>query len=320
MGRKPLITPKIAQEILSDAPYKMVDKHFLSQKYDFSLKTIERFIKKNDLIHTSSQNIECIMRYINGENVSELTTIYNMSQANLNALMRYRNIPQRGTHYFANFDYFNEIDSQEKAYFLGFIYADGNLFKNSISISIRDYDRDVLDKMKSCMDSNHKILVTPITDFYDSSKKLDGNMVQLIITHKNIRQAMLKHGVVENKTFHINELPKTVPRELMVHFIRGYIDGDGSFTKYKPSDNYYRYCFSVTGNIGFLEELRDFVVSCVDVKFNKTLQDRYPDRINETRTLKLSGKENLAKLLNWLYNDSSIYMNRKYIKYKDIIS
>lgn len=320
MGRKPLFSEKDISSIISNSPYKMCDKHQLVSKYNVSERTAERMMKKLGLIQTSSKNIECIMRYLSGENVSKLKKEYGMSQSNLNTLMRFRNIEQRGTKYFCDFHYFDDIDSEDKAYFLGFIYADGNLHKNSLKVSIRDYDVDVLEKMKAFMDSNHPIRKVPLFNFYNEDKKgpKDGEMVEFIITHRLIKNSMIAHGVVENKTHKIKCIPKTIPNHLLKHFMRGYIDGDGSFGRYLKNDGYFRFSLNLVGTLDFLEDFSKKAEKFSGILFNKKMCDRHPERNTNIRQLRLTGKKKVLNFLDWIYSDSTVFMDRKYNKYLEI--
>lgn len=317
MGRPPIFNEKDLQEIKNSSPHNMQNKWNIVEKYGVSEKTAERTMKKLGLTQTSDRNIEIILRYLNGEQTMALVQEYGMSQVNFNALLRFRGIPARRTQYLFNYKYFEEINTEDKAYFLGFIYADGNLFNNSLKISIRDYDVDVLEKFKQYTDSNHKIRRIPIGE--KNFDKKGPEMVEIIQTDRRMPEILNKHGVVPNKTHKINSIPNTVPDKYVKHFIRGYVDGDGSFSRYTPNDGYDRYSFSVVGNIDFLVDLRERIESLTGVKSNKKLEDRHPDRKDFIRSLRYSGKENVLTILNELYEHSTVYMDRKYNKYLDII-
>lgn len=319
--RKRLLSKKDLGDIVKNSPYNMHNKRNIVEKYNVSEKTAERRMKDLGLYHTSDRNIECIMRYLNGEKVQDLIVEYSMSQANLNALMRRRGIPVRGTQHFFDFHYFDEIDTEDKAYFLGFIYADGNLHKNSLKISIRDYDEDVLHKLKKHAGANNPVYRIAVRPFDDEDKrtiKERGEMSSLILTHKNIPISLNKHGVVPRKTHKITHIPKTIPKKFMKHFIRGYVDGDGSFGKYKHNDNYYRYSLSIVGTKDFLNNLSEFSESMSGSYFNEELYDRHPETINNIRSLTMSGSENVLNFLHWIYKDSTVYLDRKYERYIDI--
>ncbi len=297
-----LITEDNLQKIKNDSFLGMIDTNYIQAEYSFSKKTSERAIKKLSLIHTSQYIIDIIKKYLNGFTAQELAKKYNTSDVNINAILRRRNIERRGTSYIADYHYFDNIDTEDRAYFLGFIYADGCFHKNSLKISIHKKDVDILEKLKIYMKSNHNI--------YISNKE---NTSTICITNRNWKTRLEKHGIVPNKTFKI-QFPK-LSKELYRHFIRGYIDGDGSFT----CDKNKRYSIQICGTIDFLESLKEFFEENLDIKCNNKLYNRWPGRDTNIRSLVISGKYNVLTVLVWLYKDSIIYLDRKYDKYLNLI-
>lgn len=115
--------------------------------------------------------------------------------------------------------YFSSIDTKEKAYWLGFIAADGCVHRNvsgsnefSIALAMKDYEHLAL--LKQALKSDHAISVNKST-----------NTCKLRIVRKNFTDDLIRHGIVQNKTMQ----PFHVPKNLMTHWLRGLFDGDGSF-------------------------------------------------------------------------------------------
>lgn len=124
--------------------------------------------------------------------------------------------------------FFKKIDTEEKAYVLGFLYADGynhyNPSKSSYFISMAQLtqDIDILKKINNAMMSNYPIH-TNIQKENNKEKSV------LTISSKNLSQDLCKLGCPKAKTFLIrfpNE-NQYFDNDLMCHFIRGYFDGDG---------------------------------------------------------------------------------------------
>lgn len=120
------------------------------------------------------------------------------------------------TKYFFDDDYLNNIDTPEKAYLLGWIASDGSISSNKVVISIRDYDVDVLIKLKNLLDKN-----IPITEH--------GNMLSLSINSSSIAIVCTKHLGLSSfgKKDATIKFPD-IPSYLHQYFIRGYFEGDGS--------------------------------------------------------------------------------------------
>lgn len=320
MGRKPLINKEKEKEILNSLIYKMIDKHALMEELNISMKTAERFIKKNNLFQTSTSNINCIKDYLNGERPAVLYKKYNMSQANFNSLLRFRKIPARGTTYFANFNYFDIIDSPNKAYFLGFITADGCVYRNTLRISISLQDIDLLEKFKKEINSNHLIKQFETFSSFDAKNNSICNMCYIEITSKHMIQKLEEHNITPNKTHKINQIPKKIPNKYVKDFIRGYIDGDGSFGSYTHNDGYLRNSLNLVGTENFLIDIKKWLENNTNCKFNNYLYDRHPERKNNIRAMTATGKENVANILSFLYKDSSMHLDRKYNNFINIIS
>jgi intein/homing endonuclease len=119
-----------------------------------------------------------------------------------------------------NEDYFEVIDTPDKTYFLGFIFADGCLIDNpkeyryKLNIKIHNKDEEILKKFISLLDSEVEIWRSnnrEISEIGFSSKKMINDL-------KNL-------GLHQNKTYTI-DYPK-IDENLERHFLRGYFDGDG---------------------------------------------------------------------------------------------
>ena len=117
-----------------------------------------------------------------------------------------------------NSDKFSCIDTEEKAYWLGFLYADGNVRENKISLELAVKDKEHLEKFNQFMEKEKDILTS-------------GHRVRCLFMDKKVYQDLVNLGVVPNKSL-ILKFPNynQVPKNLIRHFIRGYVDGDGSLS------------------------------------------------------------------------------------------
>ena len=118
-----------------------------------------------------------------------------------------------------NTDYFKVIDTEKKAYILGFFYADGynNEDFGIIEFTQKECRIDILQKIKVELNSDVDIKL------YNGSRAYVLN-----VCSKDMSQDLKKCGAPKNKA-HILKFPDNsiVPDELIPHFIRGYFDGDG---------------------------------------------------------------------------------------------
>ena len=132
--------------------------------------------------------------------------------------------------YTVNENYFNNIDTEDKAYWLGFLYADGYITQRGFGLAVKSEDRPHIQKMLDAMDSDYDI-----KDYVTSTKTKNNygehGYSRVIVSHKQLREKLIQYGMVENKSL-ILEPPKIEfgTDELKRHFIRGFFDGNGSIS------------------------------------------------------------------------------------------
>lgn len=214
-----------------------------------------------------------------------------------------------------NFDesYFDVIDTEHKAYWLGFLMADGYILskrkgkrKNesqSFGFAISVKDMEMFDYFKKDLQAENPVNIyrNTTTSFGD-----DFSYGRILLTSQHAVDSLKSHGIVENKTF-VTEMP-ALSEELIPHFIRGYSDGDGSVTR----DINNRVSWAFCGTKELLTSFQEYFGT------NYKLSQRFPERHNNNWTLKISGWTNVPRLLDIVYKDATIYLKRKYDKYVEI--
>lgn len=258
---------------------------------------------------TDEQVAYIIDKYIN-ENytLKQLGREFGCAYGTIRNLLNKHHIQSRGSRqgYPRNEFYFNKIDTREKAYWLGFLYADGTVASKTSAVSITSIDREHLEKFKKAIGAiNHLI-----TDIYDNRWKNAKTLYRFEIKDKQIYEDLVKWGCIPNKTLLVNKIPN-IPRNFVSHFIRGYFDGDGSL-HYLKSTNNYRISFT-SGSADFLKEIqKELEVSHLSLGHEKD---------SNTYQLQISGRKQVKRILNYIYQDStnSIRLDRKYEKYLDCL-
>lgn len=205
--------------------------------------------------------------------------------------------------YKLNEDFFENIDSEEKAYFLGFIFADGyvNEKNNIVDITIHNKDREILDKLVLCLYPDGRPLKT-IREKY----------IRLVINSKKIINDLVKHGCMQAKTFKL-VFPK-IPIKFEKDFIRGYFDGDGCvyISKHQTLN------ISIIGTIKLLNSIKEILIKNCNIRDTK-YDDRYPNKNNNIRALRYGGNIIINRIYHYLYDDSTICLKRKRNKFLDIL-
>lgn len=198
-----------------------------------------------------------------------------------------------------NSNIFSKIDTEEKAYWLGFLYADGSVHKTKrgyyqFELGLKESDKNHIEKFKKFISSKH------IIKYREKTKS-----VRLSFADSIFCNDLIKLGCTPKKSLTLS-FPTTeqLPKEFIRHFIRGYVDGDGSFGLYKTK-NTYNCIFSLLGTKSFLEDL----LKVSNIPFIKFYQDSRHSII--TKSISYSGNF-CYQILEYLYNDSSIFLDRKY--------
>ena len=231
-------------------------------------------------------------------------------------------------YYKANFNYFDVIDTPNKAYWLGFLFADGYIAKRirktnagserieyNLKFSVKDSDDEILIKLAKDLESNYPI------HYYDVKSSLgDLREARLFITNKYMVEKLYnEYGIVPNRTS-IQKIVEHLPENLYRYFILGLFDGDGSFSFYLIHETRRKMSLQFGGS----EEVLRFIESILIKEqlvapMQRQIARRHKDGDGTWRCLTFTGINNCTKILNWLYQDSPIYLERKYQKYLNIL-
>lgn len=197
-----------------------------------------------------------------------------------------------------NRNFFDTIDTEEKAYWAGFIAADGNIrndfHKMRIELNIKD--KEHLEEFKRNI--NGDMPIKESIRYKNHSCYIDLNSVQIC-------KSLNKIGITPNKSLTLKVDFNQIPTSLIHHFIRGYFDGDGSLC-HTIQDGKIRWQISFIGT----QDTLSYFLSC----FNKnhvlsTCGNNF--RFNFSRFI------DVKEILNYIYQDCHIYLERKYEKYKE---
>ena len=210
-------------------------------------------------------------------------------------------------------DFFKVINTEEKAYILGFICADGHIGKDRLVITVSIKDKDILYKIRNAMHSNHPIKEVYRTNPYTRTDNKILRLASLMIGGVELVKPLFKMGLTTNKTYTLNEnILRYIPKYLIRDFLRGYFDGDGNVFFGKKYASGYKYNINICGN-------KDFLLNSFQLYFpsnNKLYKDLYS---KQCYVWKISQKEKVKNFMYYLYYNSSIFLQRKYNVYRKIM-
>lgn len=245
-------------------------------------------------------------RHQEGEPIVSLAKEFNVTRATLRKRFVLANLEYRRI--FSNKEinrrYFNNIDTELKAYLLGFIAGDGSVKMvntyGTLSIDIQERDSYILDWAKQEIAPNLKITTVPEKGNQVERKKLT-------ITSYHIVKDLEDKGIIANKSY----LPfnfSNVPQNMQRHVIRGLLDADGCVWKNefnKPRANI------VSTSLILLEQIQEWL-SVVDIHSTLVLSS---SKKTQLYRISVYSKKDIIKLIEYLYKDSKYYLSRKYNKF-----
>lgn len=272
-------------------------------EYNIPLKT-----RKSKLPDIYNKQAEIIDLYVNQhKSIHQITDMYHSSTTTIRNILgnnvRSIGVPKK---YSVNSTYFSNIDTEEKAYWLGVFYADGNISKEEEYKKIRFNTID-----KEWLNSFIKDVGYSGTFHVETHKKYNKDIYCLTISDNTLHDDLNALGCVPNKTKVI--VFPNIEKSLIRHFIRGYFDGDGTVGIYKnKSDNNYYTLRSgfCTGSEEFMKQLAK-ELPCV----TKTIQKGANSNI---WTLMFSVKDSI-RLYNYMYKDATVWLQRKRDKFEKYI-
>jgi hypothetical protein len=219
-------------------------------------------------------------------------------------------------------NYFDNINTEEKAYLLGFFIADGYISTNStrMGVLIQSNDDVVLKCIQSSFAPNNKIYTKNLST-NKIIRKTQSKIRWCSVHMKNI--LINKYKILPNKTYDstFNFPFETIPNNLKRHFIRGFIDGDGSFESH---NGIFTMTLVGTSQIFMQQFGEQILLLDNDMKLNiKEVQGKTINWF--TLRFNMFGRnkpEKVMKIYNYLYQDSTIFLQRKkdkiesYLKYR----
>ena len=209
---------------------------------------------------------------------------------------------------------FDCIDTEEKAYWLGFIFADGYISSDSLKgksrylleISLKASDKNHLDKFNKFMKHENANKVT-IEDA--KCGKVICKRCRWYVANKHLWETLNSYGCTPRKSLTLKFPDKSIfkSKDLIRHFIRGYFDGDGCFTRH-IHHTIVSPAISFLGTKDFLDKILEYSKIEANYRHDKCYTEF-------TWTLEYH-KEPGIELINYLYNNCTIYLDRKYKLYE----
>jgi hypothetical protein len=263
------------------------------------------------IIFSEQETSKIIELYQSRTSCKQIGKQFNCSKQTINALLREQDILLRDfSHcqqkYAINEDIFENINTPEKAYWLGMLTGDGWITDdNDIGLSLEQSDKEYVYKLREFLQSNH-----PIT-LKNNGLKNDGTFsmsYELRLTNKKIVSDLRKYGFHKDKT-HYMDFPK-LSKTLLCYYMLGLVDSDGSFclkTHYKKPD-VKLLNFNFIAPTEFAQTFQEILIDRCHISKTKLGSQK---NTNFVKVVEYGGYKNIYQIVKFLYHDPPVWMERK---------
>lgn len=218
-----------------------------------------------------------------------------------------RNNREQALKYSFNEDYFENIDNEHKAYWLGYICADGTIYEKTqtdsgiLKLEMKKSDEELAQKFKIDVESTHSIK-------YYTNKHYKGYIAaRLVLKSNKTILDLAKYGVEAKKSLTLQFPEQLVTSKFVNAFIRGYFDGDGSIGKGDIKNN--PYDIRILGTREFLQTIQQII----------NIKCRISKPKGQIYELRISARDERKKFLTFIYKDATVYLQRKYDRYQEFM-
>ena len=289
----------------------------IAKKYNTTGNTISSMLKRNGIEVINRQNQlnfdinDVIEDYNKGKSLAQLAKKYKTTANCLSRKLKQKNIEiinqQNRTKF--NENIFDSIDTEEKAYWLGFIFADGYI--SSINTGKKNkYGFEISLQLR---DTNHLIKFNKFMQHEKNNVKTDSFRCRWSVVNKHLWETLNSYGCTPRKslTLEFPNLEIFKDKSLIRHFIRGYFDGDGCIS-HQDKEQIIP-VISVLGTVDFLSTIQNYILmdNCALIKNHDNNNVTFAIHRNAVKAI---------MFIYTLYYKSNIYLDRKYqkfLQYKD---
>lgn len=261
---------------------------------------------------SKEDQLKIVHLYQSGFSAPEIEEMYDLTHTTIRKYLRKNGIQIRDAEecrrkYPIKKDFFDKIDTQEKAYFLGMLYADGcNLQEhNFVRLSLHIEDKTILECKR-----RRKITSKPKVEYIRETHDVYFN-----INSKYICEQLSKLGCTSRKSLTLKFPEWLTDPNLQRHFIRGYYDGDGGI--YLSKDGSRVASTKIVASKEFLGKMSEIIKEQTGIQFGAIYDTNHNNGIYQTS---ICGNRIVAHFLDWLYYGSTIHMDRKYLLYQKLLS
>lgn len=295
---------------LFDQGYNSVQiaEYFKYPKRTYS--TISQILKRNNRVlsgkrlqYSQEDENRICQLYQEGYTQIEILDMFDSinCEGTIHQILKKHNISKRSTgtrSAIKNHDYFENIDTEKKAYFLGLLMADGCVMESKkgkvVNFGLKESDKYLIDEFANEIGFNGKLHVESAEQKTLRSGFASTGFVSIRFVSEKMVNDLNKYGIVPRKTGK-EYVPENISEEFLPHFIRGCFDGDGSAF---VSQGYFR--ISYYGSHKICQDILDVM------QFDNKVYDK-----TSVSFFSIQRKEYIKQFYDFIYKNATIYMHRK---------
>lgn len=216
--------------------------------------------------------------------------------------------------YKINENYFEKIDSKNKAYWIGFISADGNVYKNKLSIELNNKDDELLKQFITDLETPRPL--------YYRERKNGTKSVTVEIRNNKIVEDLRKYNIIPKKTY--NLCFPNIDKKYYKDYIRGFFDGDGTYVLQKKSrfiKSKGKYENKTYCEIACVCKCKDFLLNISNILLDNNINNHlYYSKRDDLYYIRIYGISNCKNFINYIYYDDCRMLLRKKEKALEIVN
>lgn len=313
------LSKKLIDKFIEEYTINNISIKNIAKKYNSSEQSVSKYLKLANICINSKSKYskeDCqkwIDLYLSGESLTNIAKKYKVDRNTISYYLKLNNIEVINRQNMLRFDetVFDSIDTEEKAYWLGFIYADGCVYCDSkgkyrfeLGLKWNDYNHLLKFSNFLKLDRSHikkKEIHLNNKIFYSC---------RICLSAQYFCNVLISLGCSQRKSLTLKFPEETIfkSKDLIRHFIRGYFDGDGCFSYRKVTHkDVFKPFISMLGTSEFLQKLSTYITPYTTITSDKR-------RSEHTNILNIRTNGN-TEFCKFIYDNSTVYLDRKYNRY-----
>ena len=255
---------------------------------------------------TDAEEEQIAKIYLAGHSAKSIARAYGLNHhiSIVSALKRQgvkmRSVSERNRIYPFNIHAFDDLSNEQAAYWFGFLYADGSIYRNTIRLCLKETDASHVKAFRAFLESNAPIFIDAKRSSPYNTKRQ--NCIEVSDVHTARRLQGL--GLVVGRTCPEHTIDN-VPDCSVHHWIRGFFDGDGSARKSQS--------ISLCGDPIILAWIRKIAANTAGTNPNLAISKHKTANVHY---LYFTGRLHSLKFADFIYQDATIWLGHK----RDVIN